>query len=1534
MPQTWRTVRIFISSTFHDMHAERDHLVRVVFPELKERCRKRHVQLVDVDLRWGVTEEQAEGGGALDICLDEIDSCRPYFLGLLGHRYGYIPPDHEHSITAEEVYHGVLHKYLPRQIVNLRPIVEGILEGRTLLKEQVGCLVRCYQWDANKGKYLLQKDITPEDKEMLNSIFAGYSIYQRDRSFFFFRSESFTKKLARSDTKDFFETDKSLKGKLADLKQEIIDADLSYFEYDDLETFGQRVLETLWGHIDAEFPEKREEIGRDWLKEEAELHELFMVDRTRRFVGRSDILKKMHDFVEEDSEPRLMVITGEPGYGKSALMARFTEQSGYRHPDWLILSHFVGASPSSTNLRRTLRRFCAQLNRALGVAEDVPEDYRELAQLFPRLLQKVSEADHVILIIDALNQFERTDNAHAMRWLPPKLPQNVRVVVSTLPGEALDALKAWHIQPRFEQLGGLTDKEIKEFVTGYLDEICKQFPNKKIEDAFYKKIKSSSPLYIMVALEELKIFPLYEEVGKRVTSLPETILELFDQVLDRIEGDFNKQLVQDFTSLIACGRQGMSGEDLQTLLGGHATIIDKDKPPAKLPDMVFSRLLRAFTISSYLFERSGVIDFFHGQLKEAVGNRYLTEETDRDKVHQIIADNFEQRWQEPYLRALDELPHQLIKAKDWGSIKRILCDLHFIQAKCAVGMTYDLIHDYNTAFDALPEAQPEKQERLKHEAQLQKYTKDLIAYAKGEIKNLDIIPSVEPWSNERIREDTERIINNPTRLDRIRAFSQFVNSESHGLVKFAHHAGFVIQQAYNSANGGPVSTTADINACEESNAILLCHNSQWRPPYYHFPMLQRIIEWNIFKNEYNTVRSVVITSDGKKAICGVIVKYFKGELWLIDIATGERLRTIPIEEQSVDSLDVTPDCSKVISEDASDLHVWDLETGECIQTLQGHSHDVNDVRISADGKKGISASTDKTVRIWDLSTGENIKTFSGHTQKVTSVCITPDAKLALSGSADKTLRVWDVDNNKCLKVLLGHKGEISSLCMTPDGKKAVSGSQDKTVRIWDLNTGKCLKALQGHNDRLVKHISVWITPDGRRVLSGGDFDDTVRLWDIETGKCIKSFMHYGGTSSVSLTSHGKYGVTLGWYDHTLRIWELERSEGLEQLVDLGAIMSLDTTDDGKKIISGTGYGRPRVWDAENGNCIRSLKGPTRTVSSVFVTPDSTKVIFTGWDKLIWICDWKTDKCIKRIKSPTKMHSLSMTPDGKRIVSGNLDDTLRIWDIENGECIKVLEGHTSAVNQIVVTPDGKLIISASLDATSRVWNLETGDNLNILKGHMYDVRCVSVTPSGKKVVTGSMDDTLRVWDIRYTEASKILIGHVDEINCVVITPDGNTIVSGAKDNTIRVWNLNSGELIAVYQARNKVYSFSRITLKENLAYGTGDGEIIMLKIRNLLTEYLITTSVRIWLPGGIGHKGHWDDNITTLCPWCGQRFPASDKILNVIKAINRNANLSPDQSPCLELPDEAWDEPRLLSECPLCHKPLKFNPFIVDNRGRY
>jgi nephrocystin-3 len=90
-PTLNRVAGVFISSTFLDMQAEGDVLVKQVFPELKKRCRERFVEFVEVDLRWGVTEEQAKRGEVLPICLAQINRCRPYFIGLLGERYGWHP---------------------------------------------------------------------------------------------------------------------------------------------------------------------------------------------------------------------------------------------------------------------------------------------------------------------------------------------------------------------------------------------------------------------------------------------------------------------------------------------------------------------------------------------------------------------------------------------------------------------------------------------------------------------------------------------------------------------------------------------------------------------------------------------------------------------------------------------------------------------------------------------------------------------------------------------------------------------------------------------------------------------------------------------------------------------------------------------------------------------------------------------------------------------------------------------------------------------------------------------------------------------------------------------------------------------------------------------------------------------------------------------------------------------------------------------------------------------------------------------------
>ncbi len=86
-----RDIRVFVSSTFNDMSEERDYLARQIFPAVKAYARRRALSFHAVDLRWGITKEESEAHGVVKACFDEIDRSNPFFIGIIGNRYGWTP---------------------------------------------------------------------------------------------------------------------------------------------------------------------------------------------------------------------------------------------------------------------------------------------------------------------------------------------------------------------------------------------------------------------------------------------------------------------------------------------------------------------------------------------------------------------------------------------------------------------------------------------------------------------------------------------------------------------------------------------------------------------------------------------------------------------------------------------------------------------------------------------------------------------------------------------------------------------------------------------------------------------------------------------------------------------------------------------------------------------------------------------------------------------------------------------------------------------------------------------------------------------------------------------------------------------------------------------------------------------------------------------------------------------------------------------------------------------------------------------------
>ena len=145
---TWKTVRVFISSTFKDMHAERDYLVKHVFPELAQWCEERLIRFYDVDLRWGVTTDDEENENAVTTCLDSIDDCRPFFLCFLGQRRGWIPFQRENDIQQNIIAKVMIQKTgwgETKWIDNVKlPVKFYTSNGKPYMKDDAGTVTELY----------------------------------------------------------------------------------------------------------------------------------------------------------------------------------------------------------------------------------------------------------------------------------------------------------------------------------------------------------------------------------------------------------------------------------------------------------------------------------------------------------------------------------------------------------------------------------------------------------------------------------------------------------------------------------------------------------------------------------------------------------------------------------------------------------------------------------------------------------------------------------------------------------------------------------------------------------------------------------------------------------------------------------------------------------------------------------------------------------------------------------------------------------------------------------------------------------------------------------------------------------------------------------------------------------------------------------------------------------------------------------------------------------------------------------------------
>lgn len=643
-----RVIRVFVSSTFRDMVAERDYLSKHTFPALRKLCEQRGVTWSDVDLRWGITDERAAEDQVLPICLAEIERSRPYFIGLLGDRYGWVPESIPDDLGHAEPW---LANYRGASITELE-IMHGVLRNPDM----------------------------------------------RTRAHFYFRSDAASARAAR-DLSLPAEPEAS-REKLARLKRSIRDSRARGHctlrePYESPEMLGRLVAEDFEALLDDRHPHGS---LTDPLEPTRIAQAAFARARSRVYVKSGDTLDALNRFLRTAHQGTGAVVSGPPGAGKSALLASWAASLPASIP---VISHYVEASPEGADGDSMLRRLMRELSRRFDLQHAVPDDAAPLRSAFNSLLNAASTSARgpCVVLIDGLDRVAGPGTLTALGWLPPVVPGNVRLVVSSRSAGVAAALQrtGWTgiaVPP-------LSIDERIDLTKRYLSEYSKELSAGQLA-----RIKAAdptgNPLYLRTLLDELRIFGSHERLDAEIDRYlaAGSVPELFRLVLARCERDYDppgRQVVKPALSMLWAAHTGLTEAELLDLLGQQGE---------RLPRALWSPVFLA--LEGALFNRSGTLSVAHEYFSEAIAQAYLAEDSEQRSLHGLLAAYFDREaaWSEISAglgairdqpastpiplrrfaeagisaRKRDELPWQLAGAAMWPRLYALFTDYEFLAA--------------------------------------------------------------------------------------------------------------------------------------------------------------------------------------------------------------------------------------------------------------------------------------------------------------------------------------------------------------------------------------------------------------------------------------------------------------------------------------------------------------------------------------------------------------------------------------------------------------------------------------------------------------------------------------------------------------------------------------------------------------------------------------------------------------------------------------------------------------------------------------
>jgi hypothetical protein len=750
----------------------------------------------------------------------------------------------------------------------------------------------------------------------------------------------------------------------------------------------------------------------------------FILEKRKHFTGRQWLFQDLDEWRSKDAPPALL-ITGEPGIGKSAIVSALVHENP---EDQVLAYHCCRAdTPATLDAARFVRSLAAMLSvrlegyaatlddpeikDALERADTDPASAFERAILGPLHELPKPDGNRRYLLIDALDEAlahpKRPTIVDVFSARLRRLPSWLGIVATTRgESDARSQLRGLPVQT-LEANNPKNQDDVRTFIQRRLSEPSlraqAEASGKMLEELATDLLRSSAYnfLFVATALEAVEGGQLhFYEIEK----LPPGLSSLYEVFFDRLfrEAGVDFQPTRHVLEIVAAAREPLTRPQIAGVTGLDA---EKELPP----------LLRR--LAAFVPVREGRYSLFHRSLFDWLTGWDVQLDQPLTESYGVSLKKGRVRfadwgWAE-YGRGVQyvssygfrHLVAHLHEAGRNEQARTVLLDFNWLQIKLEVTDVNALIADYDYLAD---------------EAEL------------------SMIQSAIRLSAHVLARDARQLAGQLT--------GRLLGTNAREIEALLKHAAkrkawpwLRPLKAALASPGGPLIRTLEGYTGE--------------------------------------VSAVAVTPDGHRAVSGSEDQ----TLGVWDLESGQTLRTLEGHKGWVSAVAVTPDGRRAVSGSKDQtLRIWGLESGQTLRTLEGHTDEVSAVAVTPDGRRAVSGSYDHTLRIWDLEGGQTLRTLEGHTDGVWAVAVTPDGRCAVSGSRDHTLRVWDLDSGQLLCTLEGHTGGIYAVAVTPDGRCVVSGSRDHTLRVWDLESGKEIATFTAEGSMC----SCAVAPDGQTIIGG------------------------------------------------------------------------------------------------------------------------------------------------------------------------------------------------------------------------------------------------------------------------------------------------------------------------------------------------------------------------------------------------------------------------------------------------------------------